>query len=1200
MVDAQEQIEKFKEFIETTYKKKIQHLAQKGKKSLIIDFSELAKFDHELAEQLLEEPEETIKAAEIAINQFDLKELFRIRFKNLPESQKRAIRDIRAKDIGDFIFFEGIVRQASDIRPQVVNAKFECPSCGTTISMLQVEMKFKEPSRCSCGRKGYFRLIHKDLVDAQRLVIEEAAEDLEGGAQPKRLSVFLKEDLVEPKMEKKTTPGTKVRAIGIINEVERPLPTGGIKTIFDLVMNANFVELIHEDFADVEINQEDEEEIKKLSKDQKIFEKLTRSMAPSIMGHDKIKEALLLQLMGGVRKQKKDGTTVRGDIHILLVGDPGAGKSALLTFIAKAAPKARYIAGKGASSAGLTASVVKDEFLKGWALEAGAMVLANKGICVLDELDKLKEEDTSALHEGMAQQSYHPDFPIMFSDGSVRSIGKFVDDIINSNRSRVIQGKDCEILPTEDYEVLTTDFNKICPIKVNRVSRHKAPEYFIEVLFSNGRKVKVTPEHPFFVYTDEGYKEVSAENLDLNSFIPAPRKLTLKEKKSTLKKIILNNMNKKVDFPAYIDSNFARFLGYLTTEGHTYHDAGNRYAEIGISNTDPLIINDVAKLFDSVFKSYVNYNTYSAESRVNATKDLTTVRLCSVPLYNYFKENFKELTLKAPQKYLPNAIRTLSSDSKMSFLRSAFKGDGFVDSERFGYSTASYDLAKGYSDLLLSLGCWNYIAKGEGSNAFYYKVVISGSDGMDNFLKNIAESDDKRYGKILKLCNRSKNRLNDRDVMPGSVVKQVYSLLKNLKIADGYFVNNIKRKQNAHVKNIKNYLNLIENRLTSISLDMLPQTLRRRLNITLKELSSEYGCCTASIRNLEKRNDKKYTKILKKFAEGKLKSCKQRLSDLKRLTDSDIRFVTIKSIRKVKNENIRWAYDVTVEPNHTFISEGLVLHNTITIAKANIQATLNAQTAILAAANPKFGRFDPYKPVPDQIEMPPTLINRFDLIFPIRDLPDKDKDSKIAQHVLEQHKEPEKLAPEVSVELLRKYIAYVKQKVNPVLTEEAMQEIKGFYVSLRNMERTGNEGVRPIPITPRQLEALIRLAEASARIRLSKNITKADSKRAIDLLKYCMAQVGTDPDTGQVDIDYMQTGISSSKRSKMSIVLDILNERNERGERTIPIEEIITELKLVGANERQADEIIEKMKKEGFIFEPKSGFIELAYNNNKK
>jgi len=669
MVDAHEQIEKFQEFIERDYKKVIQKLIRQEKKSLVIDFSNLAKYDHELAEQLLDEPEEIIRAAELAIDQLDIKELIKIRFNNIPESQGILISDIRAKNLGKLIFFEGIVRLSSDIRPQVVNAKFECPSCGTSITVLQVEKKFKEPSRCSCGRKGHFKLLTKELVDAQRLVIEEAAEDLEGGAQPKRLSVFLKEDLVEPKMEKKTTPGTKVRATGVITEVAKQLNTGGISTMFDLVMNANYIEPIQEEFSDIEVNTEDEEEIKNLSKDSKIFEKLTNSIAPSIMGHETIKQALLLQLMGGIRKQKEDGTVVRGDMHILLVGDPGAGKSAMLTFISKSAPKARYIAGKGASGAGLTASVVKDEFLKGWALEAGALVLAHKGICILDEMDKMTEEDTSALHEGMEQQ-------------------------------------------------------------------------------------------------------------------------------------------------------------------------------------------------------------------------------------------------------------------------------------------------------------------------------------------------------------------------------------------------------------------------------------------------------------------------------------------------------------------------------------------TITIAKANIQATLRCQTTVLAAANPKYGRFDPYKPVAEQIDMPPALINRFDLIFPIRDMPDKLKDSKIAQHILEQHYEPKSVKPPIPAETLRKYIAYARQKINPVLTEPAIKEIKKFYVSLRNSGSADTEGVRPIPITPRQLEALIRLAEGSAKLRLSEKIIKLDAKRAIALLRYCLMQVGIDPETGEIDIDVIQTGISSSKRNKISTILHIIDSAEKKGQKTIPIEDILSEAEEKQMERRQAEEIIEKLKKEGEIFEPKSGFIQ--------
>ena len=645
-------------------------LVRKGKKALIIDFSELAQFDSDLSEQLLNNPDETVKAAELSIEQFDLPEeiKLRVRFTNLPPSQEIMLRDIRSEHIDKLITIEGIVRQASDVRPQVVSAKFECPACGNTITMLQLDSKFKEPSICSCGRRGHFRLLSKELVDAQRLVIEEAPESLMGGEQPKRLSVFLREDLVEPKMEKRTTPGSKIMVYGVVKEIPLPAKTGGQLTRYDLAIEANYIMPLEETFEDIELTEKDRDKIFELAKDPKIYDSLIKSIAPSIYGHEDIKEALVLQLMGGVKKERKDGTKTRGDMHILLVGDPGAAKSTLLTFISKAAPKARYISGKGVSGAGVTAAVVRDEFLRGWALEAGALVLANKGILCLDEMDKMSEEDTSALHEAMAQQQ-------------------------------------------------------------------------------------------------------------------------------------------------------------------------------------------------------------------------------------------------------------------------------------------------------------------------------------------------------------------------------------------------------------------------------------------------------------------------------------------------------------------------------------------ISISKANIQATLKAETTVLAAANPKLGRFDPYQPIASQINLPPALINRFDLIFPVRDIPDKIMDEKIAGHVLDLQQNIEGKQPEIPLDLLKQYILYARQKVAPRLSDGAVEEIKRFYVTLRNTGTSGDDAVKPIPISARQLEALVRLAEGSARVRLSKIVTKKDARKAIHILRSCLMQVGFDYETGQMDIDKISTGIPASQRSKIITIREIINELAAKGKKSIPIEDIIAEAAEKDIDEARVEEIIEKLKKEGSIFEPKRGFL---------
>jgi replicative DNA helicase Mcm len=387
-------------------KKNIGIIAKKGEKVVHIDFTELSEFSPKLAEAAILKPEETFEILEQALIESEfITGSVRVRLSTISDTQTIKIRNVRAKHLGTLIAVEGIIRQASDVRPRVVSAKFECPSCGTIISVLQLEAKFKEPSRCSCGRRGGFREISKEMVDAQRIVVEESPDDLEGGEQPKRLQIFLKEDLVEPRMEEKTTPGSKVRIIGILKEVAKFTATGALSVQYDLAIEANNITPLEETFEDLQITEEDEEEIKELAADPNIYDKLVSSLAPSVWGYPKIKEALALQLFGGVQKQRSDGTKTRGDIHILLVGDPGVAKSVMLKYISGIAPKGRYVSGKSASGAGLTAAVVKDEFLKGWSLEAGAMVLANKGLICIDELEKMDEEDRSTMHEAMEQQT---------------------------------------------------------------------------------------------------------------------------------------------------------------------------------------------------------------------------------------------------------------------------------------------------------------------------------------------------------------------------------------------------------------------------------------------------------------------------------------------------------------------------------------------------------------------------------------------------------------------------------------------------------------------------------------------------------------------------------------------------------------------------------------------------------------------------
>jgi len=658
-------INTFKSFVTSNYGKKISKAIKRGE-SFFIDFKELDLQEQALADELLNNPKETINIFKTAYGELEFS--LHPRFINLPQTNNIKIKNIRTKNINKLIQIEGIVRQASEVRPASASIIFECPACAQKIIEPQETNRVKEPKRCpNCGRMGKFTVTDKLLEDTQRIVIEESPERMDGGEQPQRIDIILKNDLVDPTIVKKTCPGSKVEVTGILQEVPIFLRSGGKSNRYDLVIQSNAVNPVEYEFVDIDISPEDEKKIKDFSKDPKVYEKFIASIAPNIYGNNEIKEAIAIQLFSGVRKVRKDGTTVRGDIHILLIGDPGVSKTQLLLYISKMAPKARYVSGKASTAAGLTASVVKDEFVRGWSLEAGALVLANKGIALIDELDKMSPEDRSALHEGLESQ-------------------------------------------------------------------------------------------------------------------------------------------------------------------------------------------------------------------------------------------------------------------------------------------------------------------------------------------------------------------------------------------------------------------------------------------------------------------------------------------------------------------------------------------TITISKANIQATLTSQTSVLAAANPKFGRFDPFVPIAEQIDIPPTLLNRFDLIFPMRDLPDKDKDHKIAAHMLESAQEPDKKRGVIDTEFLRRYIAYAK-RINPQLTNAAANTLKQFYVNLRNKKTMAEDEVRAIPISPRQLEALIRLSEGYAKLRLSNKVMKKDAEKAIKLLQFCLSKVGLDPETGEIDIDRIISGITAKQRSNIMMIKEIINELGNKYGEAIPTEEVIESAVNRGMDEKKAEELINKMKREGEIFEPKHGII---------
>ena len=397
--------ERLEEFLRREYEAKLYELAKEGGTSLVIDFSVLDRFDPLLADELLEQPSETLEAFQEALKNIDLPEYSKIaiRIRNLPKRKEVRIRSLRSRHIGKLLCVEGVVKSASEVMPQIYDIIYKCPDCGALIEVKQDGTLIKKPNFCECGRRTNFDVEEEKKMDVRWLRISEPFEIAEG-EKPGEIAVFLKDDLTTTDMQRRTDPGNRLKIVGIVKELPKRIK-GKKTTKMNLMLEANYVEPSEKEFEDIKISEEDIKKIKSMANDPLIFEKLTQSIAPAIYGYDEIKQAIILQMFGGVEHRLPDKTKVRGNIHILITGDPGVAKSQLLKLVADIMPRGKYASGKGVTGAGLTATVRKDEELGGWVLEAGALVLANKGLMSIDEFDKMNKDDQIAMHEAMSLET---------------------------------------------------------------------------------------------------------------------------------------------------------------------------------------------------------------------------------------------------------------------------------------------------------------------------------------------------------------------------------------------------------------------------------------------------------------------------------------------------------------------------------------------------------------------------------------------------------------------------------------------------------------------------------------------------------------------------------------------------------------------------------------------------------------------------
>lgn len=317
----------------------------------------------------------------------------------------KNIRDIRYQDVNKFVAFTAMIMRKTDVRFSLVNAVFKCQRCGSPTAVLQEDGKFIEPFECSnddCGRKGHFKLIREEstFINKRKIQLQESFEAVQNGEQTlSKLDAFIygAGDVWCPPL------GSLVNVSGILRGIQ--MVTGQGKTSeFIPRLDVNCIEALDSEHT-IEITDEDKEVFEQLKKDPKIVDKLIKSIAPSVRGHDLVKEGCLCSAVSANNSMvMPDGKVFRGEIHIGLVGDPSVAKSTLMRGIQRVVPRALYAAGRSSSTKGLTVAVTKDSGgwgEGGWVAEAGMLVLADKALALIDDADKFEKEELQELNTPM-------------------------------------------------------------------------------------------------------------------------------------------------------------------------------------------------------------------------------------------------------------------------------------------------------------------------------------------------------------------------------------------------------------------------------------------------------------------------------------------------------------------------------------------------------------------------------------------------------------------------------------------------------------------------------------------------------------------------------------------------------------------------------------------------------------------------------